>query len=237
MDSLFTTLIRWQFFRKLTLSNYRTDLVNGPSRADGELEPVLTMILRAGRNVKNLSETRLTGCIQHTNPFLCPVLATFMHLCQRLRGKILDFERTVGTVCGDWMNVYMSENLSYKTMYNNMADVLKDLGYEWAKVTHIKRLGMDFLSKRIGPEGLEEIAALSKHGNEKNRYFTELPPRVLLLMAGFELGNDIYEVPRTALQLGPYTESSIVKCFSRAWMIGKQTLRERGIELRRHEIF
>jgi hypothetical protein len=65
---LFTTLIRGNYFRSLTLSSLRADVVNGPLNSDGVFERVLTFILR-GRGVKNLSETHVTGCLRHKNVF------------------------------------------------------------------------------------------------------------------------------------------------------------------------
>jgi len=162
----FSTLIRGEFFRDLPLCLLRTDTSNGPLRSDGTRERVFDLILR-GKGTKRLAKTRVTGCLRHVDVFKCPVGFTFMQLCMRLRSQVINFRKGDRAGNSSWMHVQLQNHWStYQSMWNRYKLIPEE--FHWVKKTHIKKLGMDHLSKVLGPQGIEEVCSLSKHSQEKS---------------------------------------------------------------------
>lgn len=211
----FCTLIRNCTFRLLTLSKIRTDDKNGPPAKFGD-KRILTIIL-CGKGTKRLGTTRVTGCYRHKDPFMCPVGATFIHLCQEARQgnyDCIDFFRPDfdrhGTIRTCWRE-HRLQNCwgSYDSANKAFRHVLEKLGLKWSKVTHMKKLGMDYLSK-LGVD-TNDITSLSKHGKDKKfRYLTELSPSALMVMAGFSKEEDTYTISRSSISFGKWLVADII---------------------------
>jgi hypothetical protein len=211
------TFLRADSSRKLEFGDLFIDKTHGPCE-NGPNASFLTFILRKKKHKERADSIRVVGAWRHKNFLRCATGMTAMNLLVRLHNHIeLHFYRARGNARPRWQECRLivgwemgkhgekSHSSAYEALY-------KKCNVSWAKVTHLRKLGMEHASTQGMTE--EELGTLSKHITRKiARYETELYPPILKIMAGFKKEQD-YFVPRTMLDLpAGLTDEALVSLF------------------------
>ena len=195
-----STFIRNDSARKLSLQDLVLDRGHGPA-LQGPHTRMLAWILRQGRHKVKKDKTRIVGAWRHKNYRQCCVGAQGMVLFDRLHhARDVNFYKNSDGIY-PWRKVKLiqkwKDQKAAEKAYNR---VLSAVRVSWAKVTHLRKAGMEQGSVE-GELTTEELATMSKHDTKKIfRYATELYKPLLKVMSG-HLRSDEYFVPRTLLEI------------------------------------
>ena len=204
----------------LNLCDMRLDTAHGPPLDEEEnRDEMLSYILQSGRHKDRAKHKQIVGAWRHRDYTRCSTGAASFMLIGRFHGRTEDMNFYKGAATGpmwmkkpilcDWYSGRTQQQ--YKNGYSKArrayAKVFQDMGVTWAKVTHLRKSGMD----AAGTTGVssEMLGSMSKHtsGNKQTRYNPQLSDEVMQVMSGFKRG-DLYDVPRTRLEL-PWTKEEL----------------------------
>jgi hypothetical protein len=199
---------RMDSYLKFSLPDLILVRAHGPIENDGSgnLDSLaLGYILQAQTHKDNSFDKRVAGAWRHRQYIRCASGMLAFNLFTRLynnhdlhflapphhAGNPQPPEWHLFPLVEEWSNQNAADK-AYRRLYNLT-------GLHWDKVTHFRKLGMEYASSR--DELLSHaISGLSKHNIGKvARYITELPPVTLKVMADFKADED-YFVPRTQLE-------------------------------------
>lgn len=206
------TYLRNHSMRKLTLCNLCCNTTHAPSSmgdknygagygyVDGfMMSYILDKYVHKTRDKKK----RVVGAWRHKNYIRCSVGNLAMNLFVRLYADSdIDFhgERLNEKMPRWWNRKLIVEWTDEKSSYSAFCALLDAAQLQWAKKTHLRKLGMAIGTTR-GELETHKITTMSKHKTEKGKmavYETELFPPVLRVMSGFQQ-QSCYFVERTRL--------------------------------------
>lgn len=228
------TFIRNGSFRKLMFQDLKLDTSHGPIKEDSGPGKgrMMTEVLRPGDVHKDRHKyTTVVGHWRHSEYIRCATGALAMNFFVRFRNDAalqnINFYAAPGAPVADpatgerprpawwsihlvwkWTN-YASANTAYKS-------ALRAADIEWAKVTHMRKSGMDKGSTEgVGQGALNSMSKHStKENKSSNRYYSQIDGSVCKVMAGFSK-TEPYFVPRILL-VPPWTEEQMTEaCFPR----------------------
>ena len=200
------TFVRCDSMRKFNLSDLRTMNTHGPDRSGTSPDSLMmSYILRKNLHKEKANTIHQVGSWRHRFFLKCSSGMLAFNLFVRLHADAdLHFYRNRNPrKSPDWWNrkliVEWKNRTATETAYKA---VYARAGVSWAKITHIRKLGMEFASS-IGELDDKVISNMSKHNKKEKmgRYTTELPRPVMRVMAGFEKDDSTYFVPRTRLPI------------------------------------
>ena len=202
------TYLRNDSMRKLHLRHLKCNHTHAPSClkdnnygagygfADGYMMSyILDQFVHKTRDTKK----RVVGAWRHKDFILCSIgnLATNLFVRLYADGEINFYAAPLGKATPMWWNYKLIvEWKSEKAAYEAFSALLDAAGLSWAKVSHLRKQGMEAGSFR-GQLESNQLGTMSKHKTEKiAAYETELFPPVMRVMAGFQQ-QSCYSVPRT----------------------------------------
>lgn len=200
------TFVRCDSMRKLNLCDLRTMKTHGPDTSGRSPDSLMmSYILRKVIHKERADSIHQVGAWRHQNFLKCSTSMLAFNLFVRLHADAdLHFYRNQDPqknpdwwsrkLIVEWKNRTAAET-AYKAVYERA-------GVSWAKITHIRKLGMEFASS-IGELDDRLISNMSKHNKKEKmgRYTTELPRPVMSVMAGFNKKVSSYFLPRSRLPI------------------------------------
>ena len=206
------TFLRNHSFRNLHLRHLRCNTTHAPSSmggnnygagygfADGRM---MSYILDKYVHKTRDTRKRVVGAWRHKNYIRCSIGNLAMNLFVRLYADSdLDFHgaRLNEAMPRWWDRKLIGEWTDEKSSYLAFCALLDEAQLQWAKKTHLRKLGMAIGTTR-GELETHKISTMSKHKTDKGKmavYETELFPPVMRVMAGFQQ-QSCYLVERTRI--------------------------------------
>ena len=212
-------LTRTHSFRQLFICDLVVDHCHGPSETGPESK-MLSMVLRKHKHKENANKNRVIGGWRHKNFLRCCTgqiaFALFVRLFDDADNLHFFASSSVNKSVPDWQKKELITGFeTEKQAHAAYVAVLTKCLLSWRKITHVRMLGCESASKKGCSDDV--IGTMSKHVTRKiARYETELHPKILLVMAGFEK-RDTYFVPRIHLKLptGWLIENLVLLLFPR----------------------
>ena len=202
------TFLRTDSMRKLSLCHLKCNHTHAPSCVkdynygagygfvDGFM---MTYILDQFFHKTKDKKKRVVGAWRHKDFIRCSIgnLATNLFVRLFADSEINFYQAPLGKARPMWWDYKLIvEWKNEKAAYEAFKDLLGAAGLSWAKVSHLRKQGMEAGSFR-GELESNQLGTMSKHKTEKIAvYETELLPPVLRVMAGFRQ-KSCYFVPRT----------------------------------------
>ena len=206
------TFLRNHSFRNLHLRHLRCNTTHAPSSMGGNnygagygfvdgrmMSYVLDKYVHKTRDTRK----RVVGAWRHKNYIRCSIGNLAMNLFVRLYADSdIDFHgaRLNETMPRWWDHKLIVEWTDEKSSYLAFCALLDAAHLQWAKKTHLRKLGMAIGTTR-GELETHKISTMSKHKTDKGKmavYETELFPPVMRVMAGFQQ-QSCYFVERTRI--------------------------------------
>jgi hypothetical protein len=192
------TFIRNHSIRQLTLSDLCHNRTHGPSTEEGNIDSqMMSYILQKGVHKERATIKRIAGAWRHKFYLRCAVGHLAMNMMCRLHSDVdlHFFKHLNGPKKGtsDWMKEPLIQGWKdEKAAQKAYSTVLDRVGVSWAKVTHLRKAGMEYASAR-GELGEKAIESMSKHQTEKlgKVYMTELYGPVMRVMSGHPKGDPV----------------------------------------------
>jgi Centromere DNA-binding protein complex CBF3 subunit, domain 2 len=195
------TFLRNDSMRKLHMRHLRCNSTHGPACgrddtnnfgagwgfADHEM---ITYVLDKYVHKCRSTKKQEVGAWRHKNFLNCSVGMLAMNLFVRLYAdaEINFFGARVGEETPMWWDrPLIVEWSGDSSAYDAFETLLDNAGLEWAKVTHLRKLGIEQASA-LGGLASNQTSTMSKHKTEKGKmavYETEIARPVCSVMAGF----------------------------------------------------
>ena len=213
------TFLRNDSMRKLHMRHLRCNSTHGPACGRDETSnfgagwgfadrEMITYILDKYVHKCRDEKKQEVGAWRHKNFLNCSVGHLAMNLFVRLYAdaEINFFGARVGEDTPMWWNRPLIAEWNHDTAaYDAFETLLDNAGLKWAKVTHLRKLGIE-QATALGGLHSNQVSTMSKHRTEKGKmavYETEIARPVCSVMAGFTK-EGCYFVPRS--RLFPHTE-------------------------------
>jgi hypothetical protein len=192
------TFIRNHSMRQLTLADLRHNTTHGPSTDEDSIDShMMSMIMQKGRHKERATKKRVVGAWRHKNYMKCSIGHLAMNFMCRFHSDadLNFFKHLNGADKGkcDWMKKPLIQGWrDENAVHNAYIAILRRVGVAWAKVTHMRKAGMEYASAR-GELGEKAVASMSKHQTDKisTAYVTELFGPTLRVMAGFPASDPV----------------------------------------------
>jgi hypothetical protein len=175
------SFLRNDSIRKLYLPDIVLNSTHGP-KEKGMDSYCIAYILHKQVHKDNANRLRVVGVWRHKNFVRCSIGMLAFNIFHRLNfdNKLHFYKSKTPGKVPDWYNFKLIEWNSAISAYEAYDSLLKKCSLKWQKVTHLRKLGMEYGSAR-GELTEDELAPQSKHQTSKcgSRYVTELYAPVL----------------------------------------------------------
>lgn len=195
------TFLRNDSIRKLHMRHVRCNSTHGPGCGRDDTNnfgagwgfadrSMITYVLDKYVHKCRDEKKREVGAWRHRNFLNCSVGHLSMNLFARLYTdvEINFFDKRVGEEMPMWWNRPLIVEWNHDTAaYDAFETLLENAGLKWAKVTHLRKLGIEQASALGGLQSTQ-ISTMSKHKTDTGKmavYETEIARPVCSVMAGF----------------------------------------------------
>jgi hypothetical protein len=202
-------MLRNHSMRQFNFGTILTLDTHGPRQESIFDREMLCLVYQTNVHKERQRRKRVVGVWRHRDVFQCFTSMVAMNIFHRLYGGGGGLHFFAGDNCNqepDWWSEPLIRGWRDNKAANEAYSTILDrCNIRWAKVTHLRKAGVEFASA-TGELSADEIATMTKHAASNsgsstlmNHYMTELSKSVLRVMAGFSKDDKEYFVWRTRM--------------------------------------